>query len=252
MTTERKIRLTTESFAHRPALDTAVSRAVLQRVSEGIEPETLRLFRPAAIVAFGPQDIRASGYQQAIAAARVGDFEAINRLVGGRAAVFHEDTLAFSWTIPDQNPRQNIEARFQEIADLIAAALRNLGVDARIGEVADEYCPGQYSVNARGSKKLMGVGQRIISKATHVGGVVVVGGSQRIRDVLVPVYQALQLDLEPSTIGSIGDELGATNFDDVRQAIVDEFASRYNLSNGALAPDTVALAETLESEHIAP
>ena len=98
----------------------------------------------------------------------------------------------------------------------------------------------------------MGVGQRVISKATQVGGLVVVGGSQRIRDILVPVYQALQVDMEPSTIGSIGDELGATNFDDVRQAIVDEFASRYNLSNGALAPDTVALAETLESEHIAP
>ena len=252
MTTERNIRLTTESFAHRPALDTAVSRAVLQRVSEGAEPETLRLFRPAAIVAFGPQDVRASGYQQAVAAARAGGFEAINRLVGGRAAVFHEETLAFSWTIPDPNPRQNIEAWFREIAGLIAAALRSLGVDARIGEVAGEYCPGGYSVNARGSKKLMGVGQRVISKATHVGGVVVVGGSQRIRDILVPVYQALQVDMEPSTIGSIGDELGATNFDDVRQAIVDEFASRYNLSNGALAPDTVALAETLESEHIAP
>ena len=252
MTTERNIRLTTESFAHRPALDTAVSRAVLQRVSEGAEPETLRLFRPAAIVAFGPQDIRASGYQQAVAAARAGGFEAINRLVGGRAAVFHEETLAFSWTIPDPDPRQNIETWFRETADLIAAALRSLGVDARIGEVAGEYCPGGYSVNARGSKKLMGVGQRVISKATHVGGVVVVGGSQRIRDILVPVYQALQVDMEPSTIGSIGDELGATNFDDVRQAIVDEFASRYNLSNGALAPDTVALAETLESEHIAP
>ena len=221
-------------------------------MSEGIEPETLRLFRPAAIVAFGPQDIRASGYQQAVAAARAGGFEAINRLVGGRAAVFHEDTLAFSWTIPDPNPRQNIEARFQEIADLMAAALRSLGVDARIGEVAGEYCPGGYSVNARGSKKLMGVGQRIISKATHVGGVVVIGGSQRIRDILVPVYQALQVEMEPSTIGSIGDELGATNFDDVRQAIVDEFASHYDLSDGALTPDTVALAETLEPEHIAP
>ena len=97
-------------------------------------------------------------------------------------------------------------------------------MDARRGEGAGEYCPGGYSVNARGSKKLMGVGQRIISKATHVGGVVVVGGSQRIRDVLVPVYQALQLDLQRSTIGSIGDELGATNFDDVRQARLSELS----------------------------
>ena len=47
----RKIRLITESFVQRPALDTAVSRAILKRVSDGEEPETLRLYRPAAIVA---------------------------------------------------------------------------------------------------------------------------------------------------------------------------------------------------------
>ncbi len=250
--TSRPIRLVTRAFHDRPALDTAVSRALLQRVSEGKEPETLRLHRPLALVAFGPQDTRAAGYRQAVAAARAGGFEAINRLAGGRAAVFHEDTIAFSWAIPDPNPRAGVEARFQELADIMAAAFRRLGVDARIGEVAGEYCPGRYSVNARGRKKLMGVGQRLVAGAAHVGGVVVVGSSYRVRDILVPVYRALDIAWDPDTTGSLEDEIGPIRHEDVLQAIVDEFASRYRLVDGSLSPETLALAEAVEAEHMAP
>ena len=37
----------------------------------------------------------------------------------------------------------------------------------------------------------MGVGQRLVRGAAHVGGVVVVDQGDRIRDVLLPVYDAL-------------------------------------------------------------
>ena len=131
--------------------------------------------------------------------------------------MFHEGNIAFTWTIPDRNPRENIDARFRETASLIASALSRLGVDARVGEVPGEYCPGAYSVNARGRTKLMGVGQRIVSGAAHVGGVVVVGDSGRVRDVLTPVYDALAHDWSPGTVGSVEDELGASRFEDVRQ-----------------------------------
>ena len=131
----------------------------------------------------------------------------------------------------------------------MVSAIRRLGVDARVGAVAGEYCPGAYSVNARGSRKLMGVGQRIVAGAAHVGGVVVVGGSRRIRDVLLPVYDALSHDWKPSTVGSIEDELGVALFEDARQAIIAEFASRYDVYDGALSPAVVDLAEKLEPEH---
>ncbi len=245
----RTIRLSTESYTQRPALDTAVSRALMLRVAERSEPETLRLFRPGAIVAFGAQDRRAPGYARAVAAARAHGFAAVNRMVGGTAAVFHERTLAFTWTIPDRNPRENIDARFRETASLIASALGRLGVDARVGEVPGEYCPGAYSVNAMGRTKLMGVGQRIVSGAAHVGGVVVVGGSGRIRDVLTPVYDALAHDWSPGTVGSVEDELGEARFDDVRQAIADEFAERYELHEDALPAAVTERALTLEADH---
>ena len=248
----RKIRLTTESFAQRPAMDTAVSRATLQRVSEGTEPETLRLFRPGRIVAFGPQDLRVPGYPRAVAATREMGFDAISRLAGGRAALFHEGTIAFAWTIPDEMPRANVTVRFKEISEIIVDSFRRLGIDAHVGPVPGEYCPGDYSVNARNATKLMGVGQRLIGKGTHVGGVVVVNGSHVVREVLIPVYEALEVDWEPETVGSVEDELGQANYEDVRKAILAEFASRHDLYDGSLPPGVIDLAETMEQDHIAP
>ena len=250
--TTRKIRLTRETFHEPAALDTAVSRALLRQVAQGDEPETLRLYTPADVVAFGPQDTRAAGYGKATTAARAAGFEAIERLAGGRAAVFHSGTIAFSWTMPDTVPREDVMARFDEAAYIMMRALRRLGIDARVGEVPGEYCPGQHSVNARGKRKLMGVGQRLIRGAAHVGGVVVVEGGDRIRDVLLPVYDALNVDWQPQTVGSIEDELGVADYDAATQAILDEFAARYTLYDGILSSETLRLAQQLEPEHLAP
>lgn len=248
----RKIRLTREAFRDPATLDTAVSRALLRQVARGEEPETLRLYMPANVVAFGPQDTRADGYGRATAAARSAGFEAIERLAGGRAAVFHSGTIAFSWTMSDTVPREDVMARFDEAADIIMRALRFLGIDAQVGEVPGEYCPGQHSVNARGERKLMGVGQRLIRGAAHVGGVVVVKDGGRIRDVLLPVYDALGVDWRPETVGSIEDEIGVADYDAAAQAILDQFAARYELYDGTLSAETLCIAKELEPEHLAP
>ena len=245
----REIRLTTKSFGATPASDIAVSRAILQGVSDGAEPETLRLYTPAASVMFGPQDARSPEFDVAVAAARSKGFEPLRRLGGGRAAVFHGQTLAFAWSIPDSSPRENVDARFEEIAGIVAAALRGLGVDARVGEVPGEYCPGRHSVNARGEAKLMGVSQRVIRRAAHVGGVVVVGGSQGIKDVLVPVYEALGVTWRPETTGSVQDEAPGVGYDAVREAIFGEFRSRSIVKIGEIGEATLGLAASLEREH---
>ena len=247
---KRTVRLVQDAVVRRPALDVAVSKALLERVSAGAEPETLRLYRPGRAVVFGPQDTRALGYREAVAAARARGFAAVERLEGGRAAVFHEGTIAFAWTIPDPEPHARTLARFEEVAGLVAAALRRLGVDARVGEVAGAYCPGRYSVNARGQRKLMGVGQRLATRAAHVGGVVVVAGSQRLRGILVPVYDALRLGWDPASVGSIEDELGTVSSAQVQGALLDTIASRYDLADGPLGADTLALAETMEASFL--
>lgn len=236
------------AFPGEPALDTAFSRVFLDRVARGVSPETIRLYRPDDVVAFSGVDAASAGFTDAVAAARTAGFGAVLRLAGGRAAVFHRDTLAFAWSIPARESRDGIHPRFAELSELVAAALARLGVDARVGEVPGEYCPGEYSVNARGVKKLMGVGQRVIRGAAHVGGVIVVGGSGRVREALEPVYAALGVPWSPDTTGSVADEIGAVALDDVRAALVAELDARFELVR--VAPDLGATVE--EARALAP
>ena len=158
------------------------------------------------MVAFGRLDLVSPGYPEAAGAARERGFEAIKRLAGGRAAVFHPGTIAFAWAGPAADTWSATHERFRIAAGIVERALRRLGVDARIGEVAGEYCPGDYSVNARGQTKLAGIGQRLIKGAWHIGGVIVVEEGERVRNVLVPVYAALGLGWDPATVGAVGDE----------------------------------------------
>jgi octanoyl-[GcvH]:protein N-octanoyltransferase len=232
-------------------MDTAISRALLNRVAEGAEPESLRIHRPGAIVAFGPKDRLEPGYRDAIGAAAGMGFGSVQRLAGGRAAVFHEDTIAFSWAIPDPTPREGIRPRFEELAAIMAEAFRSLGVDARVGEVPGEYCPGEHSVNARGKTKLMGVGQRVVSGAAHVGGVVVVRDGGRVRDVLIPVYDALGLTWDPATAGSLADEAPGVTWEDAERAIAGAFSERFELYEAPLSDETLALAEELAPSFVA-
>lgn len=247
-----RLRLLIHSLPDDPALDTAVSRAVMLRVAAGELPETLRIARPGPIVAFGKRDVVSSGYEEAVRAARDGGFEAIERLAGGRAAVFHHETIAFAHAVPARDPRAGVKARFDATAGLVAGALRRFSIDARVGEVPGEYCPGEHSVNAGGIRKLMGVGQRLVSGGVHVGGVIVVGGADHVRDVLVPVYAALGLHWRPETTGSVAEEAPGASWDDVVEALLAEYGRRYELEPVQLDSETLRLAGRLAPEHLSP
>jgi octanoyl-[GcvH]:protein N-octanoyltransferase len=204
------------------------------------------------MVAFAKQDAVAPGFAAAVRKARAGGFEAVLRLAGGRAAVFHELTIAVAHAVPDPGPRGGIHARFERTASVIARALRSVGVDAHVGEVPGEYCPGGYSVNARGAVKLAGIGQRIVGGASHMGGVIVVGEAARVRDVLVPVYEALRLEWDPATVGAVDDELGGADgptWTAVRDALLAEYGREYDLVESDLDRETLALARRLAPEH---
>jgi len=222
----RAIQLLSDPVPGDAALDTAVSRALLEAVAAGTTPETLRLYRPDDVLAFSGLDAASPGFAEAVAMARAAGFAPALRLAGGRAAVFHSGTLAFAWAMPVAELRAGIQERFDALAEIVAAALRRLGVDARVGEVPGEYCPGEHSVNARGRVKLMGVGQRVVRGAAHVGGVIVVAGSGRVRAVLEPVYGALGLPFDPATAGAVEDEIGPVAPERVAEALLEELRRR--------------------------
>lgn len=229
-----------------------MSRALLHRVAAGELPPTLRLARPEAMVAFGKRDAVSPGYAAAACAARAAGFEPVLRLAGGRAAVFHDQTIALAHAMPEQRPREGIQARFDATAALIARALTKLGVDARVGQVPGEYCPGEHSVNAAGARKLAGTGQRLVAGAAHTGAVVVVDGSDRVRDVLVDVYEALGLDWRPETAGAVAEERPGLTWEHVRDALLGEYAREHEVEEARLDDATLALARRLAADHRVP
>jgi octanoyl-[GcvH]:protein N-octanoyltransferase len=247
-----QLRLIEDEFPDDPALDVATSRALLERVAAGELPETLRLGRPSPWVAFGKRDALSPGYPGAVRRAGEAGFGAALRLAGGRATVFHQGTVAIAHAFPEEDARSGIHDRFREAADLVAAAVQSLGVDARVGEVPGEYCPGGYSVNAGGRVKLAGIGQRLIKGAAHVGAVVVAEGADRVRDALVPVYDELGLDWEPLTAGDVAGQAPDVGFEEVIAALRAGYESRYELVETKLDEETLALASRLAPEHRPP
>jgi octanoyl-[GcvH]:protein N-octanoyltransferase len=239
----RPLHVLLDSFPDDPALDAAVSRATLDRVAAGELPETLRVARPGRVVAFGKLDLLAPGYARAEAAARAAGFGSVLRIAGGRAAVFHEGTIELAHAVPDPDPRPGIHERFEAEAELIARALRGLDVDARVGEVPGEYCPGRWSVNLGGTRKVAGIGQRVIHGGAHVGTVLVAEDAASIRGVLEPVYSALSLEWEPATVGAVERPWEA-----VRDAVLAEYAADYDLVPALLDSETLARAGALERQ----
>ncbi|MCZ6456504.1 MAG: lipoate--protein ligase family protein [Actinobacteria bacterium] len=227
-----------DAFPDLGAMDVAVSHSILSAVARGEMGGVFRLHVPGPTVAFGRADRMTPGYLDAVRAAGAHGFTAVERLVGGRAAVFHESTLAFSWAVPDPKPPERTIQRFRIISSLMHRAFQSLGIDSRIGELPGEYCPGQWSINVGNRVKVMGVGQRLVRGAAHVGGVVVVDDGHRIRDVLVPVYRSLGLDWDPRTAGSLADRSPGLDNDTVSAAIIEAFGSRFSLERGTL-PGTV-------------
>jgi lipoate-protein ligase A len=226
------------------ALELAVSHALLTRVAAGELPPTLRIYRPAPTVAFGKLDTLRPGYPAAVEAARAHGYEPVLRLPGGHAAAYHAQSLAIDvvWALED--PVVGTHTRFEEEGERLAGALRTLGVDARVGEVPGEYCPGAYSVNARGRVKLIGTAQRLVRGGALLGASIVVGDGPGIRAVLDDVYAALDFPWDATTAGAIDEEL-PTTLEAVEAAVIAAYGE---FTPATLDAPTLALATRLEPE----
>jgi octanoyl-[GcvH]:protein N-octanoyltransferase len=230
-----------------PALDVALPHALLELVAAGRRPPLLRCYRPQATVAFGRRDAFLPGFATAVAAARRHGFTPVVRGAGGRAAAYDDGSLIFDEVMPADGSQ--IRERFADDAGRQARALQSLGVDARVGEVTGEYCPGEFSVNARGRVKLIGAAERIVRGAWLHSSVVVVDGAPRLGSVLEDVYAALELEWDPQTTGAVSDEAPGIGIDDVRAALLTEYRTRYRLEPASLSVADLARADELLARH---
>ena len=227
------------------ALELAVSHALLTRVAARELPSTLRLYRPGPTVAFGKLDTLRPGYAAAAAAAQAHGYEPVLRLPGGHAAAYHGASLGIDvvYALDDSVPGTHV--RFREEGERLAGALAALGVDARVGEVPGEYCPGAYSVNARGRVKLIGTAQRLVRGGALLGASIVVGDGPGVRAVLRDVYAALELDWDDATAGAVDEEVPGVTLEDVERAVIAAYGE---LEPAGLGAETLALARRLEPE----
>jgi octanoyl-[GcvH]:protein N-octanoyltransferase len=227
------------------ALELATSHALLQRVAAGELGDVLRVYRPPPTVAFGKLDTLSAGYADAAAAARARGYAPVLRLPGGHAAAYHRESLGVDLVYAVADPVPGTHERFRAAGERLAGALGSLGVDARVGEVPGEYCPGAYSVNARGQVKLVGTAQRLVRGAALLGAVIVVRDGAGVRAVLRDVYGRLGLEWDDATAGAVDDEVPGIGVDAVERAVLAAYGDP---PAEPLDEATRALAARLEPE----
>jgi octanoyl-[GcvH]:protein N-octanoyltransferase len=231
-------------------IDLAVSHAVLRRVSRGELSTTLRAYRPTdPMVVFGRLDTRRPGFTDAVRACRDAGFTPAIRGTGGRAVAYTDAALVLDQVTADTAGPEQIHARFRAYGDLIAAVLRDVGVDARVGEVPGEYCPGAQSINARGRVKLVGTAQRLIRDAWMFSAVVILDDADLIRPLLARVYRSLDLPFDPASVGSVLSEAPGVDIDDLERALLRAYAGGSPLERATIDPDTLDLAKRLLPDH---
>lgn len=217
------VNLFLQGFPDEPAVDLAVSAVIHDEVASRSLGPSVRIHPTSRMVAFGRRDTHEAGYDEAVRISRKLGFTPVERLAGGRAAIFHAGIMGLSMITPEADSTVGIRERFSLMAEATVKALRSLGVDARVGEVPGEYCPGEFSVNVRGSKKLAGFSQRLIRGAAHVTGLIVIDGPVEVNAVLEPVYDALGLVFDPSATGSVVAEVGGVDHAGLARALIEAF-----------------------------
>ncbi|WP_248279119.1 lipoate--protein ligase family protein [Brevibacterium sp. 'Marine'] len=210
-----------------PVEELAFARVLLDSVKAGRRGATLRMYRPAPTLAFGARDRFLPGFATAVEAARDHGFTPALRSLGGRAAAYHPGSLVIDHIEPSDAFITNTNARFTGFGQDYVEVLRRLGIDARLGEIPGEYCPGEHSVNVAGRIKAIGTAQRVVSGAWLFSSSVVVEDPDPIRAVLTDVEAALGIDWEPSTGGSISEIHPEVTIDSVAEA----FAAYYSDAN---------------------
>ena len=240
-----------ESSPRRPALEVAVSHALVERVSDGALGPVLRVYRPAPTLAFGRLDALRPGFAAAAAAGRAHGFEPVVRAPGGHAVAYHEGCLVVDEVLPHADALAGLQERFRSSAETLAEALREIGVDSRVGHVAGEFCPGEHTVNARGAVKLVGNAQRVVRHASLLAASIAVTDAASLRAVLEDVYAALELEWDPETAGGVADE-APVGRDEVERAVLAAYDRRGELVAAELDAATVVRARELEPRHRVP
>ncbi|GAB1692479.1 biotin/lipoate A/B protein ligase family protein [Krasilnikovia sp. M28-CT-15] len=206
-----------EETAGGPAHDVALGPLLL-RHGLGRARDILRVYSPEPTAAFSRRDTLRPGHAGAADAVRGLGFTPVVRPQGGSLAAYHQGSVVIDHVHRAERASPDPVERFQRFAELHAALLVRLGVPARIGPVAGEYCPGEYSINAAGVK-IVGSAQRVTRDGWLFSTVIQVCGTRRLREVLTAAYRELGYDFEPATVGTLADVVSGVTVPAVTAAV---------------------------------
>jgi octanoyl-[GcvH]:protein N-octanoyltransferase len=195
------------------------------------------------------------GFAEAVAAAGGLGYPVLVRSSGGGATAADLGTFGFSIIRPtdDKESNRGIRDRYDEAASFVLAAFSRLGMTAEVGEVRQEFCPGDHSIrigDGENGMKVVGIAQRITRRATSVGGIVLVEGERELARVLGRVYRAMDLPFRPESVGSLrraGYEAGTLN---AMEAFAAEAQSIYGAVRTPLDEKTLAFASSEGGQYL--
>jgi len=220
-------------------LDVAVSHALLRSGRAAF-----RLWTPPPAVSFGRLDLLSPGADRAVASARDAGLTPVRRLAGGRVAAIGPWTVCVGAAAPGPHGPETNRPRYEWLSGVIVQALRSLQVDARLGELEGEWCPGSWSVLV-GSSKVAGLAQRVIRLGAWVEAVIVVEAPASARRALAAVQGQLGVEWDPATFGGLSGVTSAEVVRALRRSLGPSLETR-------LPAELWELAHSLRMGHFIP
>lgn len=230
-------------------------RAVFEGVASGARGPTISITPSTRHVGVTKRDTFRPGFPDAVRAANAEGYPVLVRGAGGGATAADTGTFGFSVIRPAGDPGlpASIEARYDEAADFVLGAFGRLGVRAEVGEVQDEFCPGDHSIrfgDRYSGMKIVGIAQRITRRAASVGGIVLVHGEDELALVLERVYSAMSLPFRPESVGSLHRAGHRATVEEAIKAFAEEARDRYAAIHAPLDPQTIEAAQSNGKEYL--
>ncbi|MGI8539264.1 MAG: lipoyl protein ligase domain-containing protein [Rubrobacteraceae bacterium] len=240
-----------------PADGYGFQRVVFEQIASGERPPTVVITPLTRHVGVTKRDTHRDGFHDAVRAADEEGYPTLVRNAGGGATAADAGTFGFSIVRLADGVEigAGIRERYDEAASLALSAFGRLGVrEVEVGEVRDEFCPGDHSLRIgdwRDGMKIVGIAQRVTKRAASVGGIVLVHGEEELADVLEGVYSAMKHPFRRGSVGSLrraGHEISVA---DVIEAFAGEAEVRYGAKRTSLDDETLRMAREAGEAHIA-
>ena len=230
-------------------------RVIFEQVAAGVRPPTVSITPSTRHVGVTGRDTSRPGFADAVRASHERGYPVLVRSSGGGATAAHHGTFGFSIIRPatPHERHRTVRYRYDEATALVLGAFSRLGVRAEVGDVRDEFCPGDHSIRVgdrESGMKVVGIAQRVTRRATSVGGIVLVENEEGLAQVLEHVYSAMRLPLRKESVGSLrraGYEVGV---EEVIGAFAAEAALRYGAVRVPLDGRTLGLARGSGDAHL--